>query len=49
MTLMLVMMFSCVGIGLFAPRIGTREQLAIAGLAVAMTTLYFVFATRFMV
>jgi len=49
MTLMLVMMFSCLGIGLFARRFGTREQLAVAGLAMAMTTLYFVFATRFMV
>ena len=49
MTLMLVMMFSCLGIGLFARRFGAREQVAIAGLAVAMTSLYFVFATRFMV
>ena len=46
MTLMLVMMFSCLGIGLFARRFGTREQLAVAGLAVAMTALYFAFATR---
>ncbi len=49
MTLMLVMMFSCVGIGLFAQRFGGREQFAIAALAVAMTALYFAFATRFMV
>jgi len=49
MTLMLAMMFSCVGIGLFARRFGTREQLAVAGLAVAMTALYLIFATRFMV
>lgn len=49
MTLMLAMMFTCIGIGLFAPRFGTRQQLAVAGLAVAMTALYLVFATRFMV
>ena len=49
MSLMLAMMFSCLGIGLFARRFGTREQMAVAGLAVAMTTLYLVYATRFMV
>jgi len=33
MTLMLVMMFSCLGIGLFARRFGAREQFAVARLA----------------
>ena len=47
MNLMLAVIFVCIVLGLLAPRIGTREQLAVGVIAVAMTCLYF-FTRRFM-
>jgi hypothetical protein len=47
MNLMLAVIFVCIVLGLFSPRIRTREQLAVGAIAVAMTCLYF-FTRRFM-
>jgi hypothetical protein len=47
MNLMLAVLFVCIALGLAAPRIGAREQLAIVIIAVGMTGLYF-FTRRFM-
>jgi len=44
---MLAVIFVCIALGLLAPRIGTREQVAVGAIAVAMTCLYF-FTRRFM-
>ena len=46
MNLMLAVIFVCIALGLLAPRIGRREQLAVVVIAVAMTSLYF-FTRRF--
>ena len=47
MNLMLAVIFVCIALGLLAPRIGTREQLAVGAIAVSMTCLY-LFMRRFM-
>jgi hypothetical protein len=47
MNLMLAVIFLCVALGLFARRIGGREQLAVVVIATMMAGLYF-FAQRFM-
>jgi hypothetical protein len=47
MNLMLTVIFLCVALGLLAPRIGKREQLAIVAMATTMTGLYY-FVHRFM-
>jgi hypothetical protein len=47
MNLMLTIIFLCVALGLLAPRIGMREQLAVVMMATTMTGLYYFF-TRFM-
>jgi len=44
---MLAVIFVCIVLGLWAPRIGRREQLTVGVVAVAMTCLYF-FTRRFM-
>jgi hypothetical protein len=44
---MLAVIFVCIVLGLSVPRIGTREQVAVGVIAVAMTCLYF-FTRRFM-
>jgi hypothetical protein len=48
MNLMLLVIFLCVGFGLWAPRLGRGQHLAIAFLATTMTALYFFFSARFM-
>jgi hypothetical protein len=48
MNLMLLVIFLCIVLGLLAPRLGSREQLAIVLVATAMTALYFFFPARFM-
>jgi hypothetical protein len=48
MNLMLVVIFACVAIGLFARRFGPREYCLVAVVACAMTLLYFLFSERFM-
>jgi MFS-type transporter involved in bile tolerance (Atg22 family) len=47
-TLLLVMIFACLMVGLFASRFGGRQQILVGGLATVMTALYFFFAARFM-
>ena len=48
MSLMLVVIFLSVGLGLLAPRFGAREQVVLALAACAMTALYLLFGTRYM-
>jgi hypothetical protein len=48
MNLMLAVIFLCVGIGLFAPRLGTRENVVIGGIGVVMALLYLFQPMRFM-
>jgi len=48
MNLMLLVILACVILGLWAPRLGRREQLAIGLVATTMTALYFFFSARFM-
>ena len=48
MNLLLAALFGCLVIGLVAPRLSHRAQLAIAGIGVLTTALYFVFPLRFM-
>ena len=47
MMLMLAVIFLCVALGLLAPRLGVREHLIVAFIAMLMTALYFFFDTRF--
>ena len=47
MNLMLSVLFVCVGLGLLAPRLGRRENLAIVALAAVMALLYLFQGTRF--
>ena len=48
MNLQLAMIFTCVAIGLLAPRFGRRAHFLIGLLATAMTALYYFFSGRFM-
>ena len=45
---MLAAIIVCVSLGLLAPRLGRREQLGLAGLAVLVTALYAAMPQRFM-
>jgi hypothetical protein len=47
MNLMLSVLFLCVGLGLLAPRLGRRENLAIVSLAAIMASLYLFQGRRF--
>jgi hypothetical protein len=47
MNLMLAAIFASIGLGLVARRLGRRENLALACIAVVMTTLYCIFPWRF--
>ena len=48
MYLMLALLLLCLLIGLWAPRFGRRESLAVALLATVTTALYYFLAHRFM-
>jgi MFS-type transporter involved in bile tolerance (Atg22 family) len=48
MNLMLTVIFLCVVVGLLSPHFGRRQQIAIAVIATAMTTLYYLRGDRFM-
>jgi MFS-type transporter involved in bile tolerance (Atg22 family) len=47
MNLMLVAIFASIGLGLLARRLGGRENLALACIAVVVTALYCIFPWRF--
>jgi hypothetical protein len=47
MNLMLVLIFSCVTLGLVVPRIGPRQTLLVAAMATVVTVLYYA-SQRFM-
>jgi hypothetical protein len=42
MSLMIVFLFSCIGIGILADRIRSRQRAMVTGLAVVMTLAYLV-------
>ena len=42
MVVMLVAIFLCVAIGLFVPRFGSREIIAVVAIAILMSLLYLV-------
>lgn len=48
MNLVLLMVFACVVLGLWTPRLGRRTHVIIGLLAVIITALYFFFSARFM-
>ena len=48
MKLMLSVIFLCIAIGLFAPKMGRRESVAIFLVMAAMAGLYYRFGERFM-
>jgi hypothetical protein len=48
MNLMLAVIFLCIAIGLYSPRIGRRESMAIFLAMVIMAGLYYRFGERFM-
>lgn len=48
MNLLMAVFFSSLVIGLVAPRLGRRAQLAVASVGVLATAIYFVFPLRFM-
>ena len=47
MNVLLAVLFTCVGLGLLAPRLGRNQHLIIVALATLATALYIVFPQRF--
>jgi hypothetical protein len=48
MNLMLSVLVVCTAVGLFSPSFDRRTRWLLAGIATAMTTLYFILPQRFM-